>query len=145
MVANSVISNRQARLATKAYVKGKIGLQLSESEQRSIAHLTTRNDNASGVSGVGTTAKQDNHNVSVSPVPQPGLHAPAVAQSPLPITQNGQQLRKLPVEVTQGMIKQNLLTLTEHVKRGRIRVGEDLIVETQPSGERFRTRAYASK
>ena len=37
------------------------------------------------------------------------------------------------------MIKQNLLTLTEHVKRGRIRVGEDLIVEAHPSGERFRT------
>ena len=122
MVANSVISNRQARLATKAYVKGKIGLQLSESEQRSIAHLTTRNDNA-----------------SAPPAPQPGLHVPVVAQSAVPIIQNGQQLRKLPVEVTQGMIKQNLLTLTEHVKRGRIRVGEDLNVEAQPSGERFRT------
>lgn len=44
MVANSVISNRQARLATKAYVKLKLGLPLSDSEQRSIGHLTARND-----------------------------------------------------------------------------------------------------
>ena len=44
MVANSVISNRQARLATKAYVKRKLSLPLSESEQRSIAHLTARDD-----------------------------------------------------------------------------------------------------
>ncbi|MGL4399325.1 MAG: hypothetical protein ACRCXD_05625 [Luteolibacter sp.] len=49
------------------------------------------------------------------------------------------KLRELPVEVTQGMINQNLLTLTEHVKRGRIRTGEDLAIETYPSGERFRT------
>lgn len=123
MVANSVISNRQARLATKAYVKLKIGLPLSEAEQRSIGHLTSRNDFAPTVSGRAATAVMDNQNVSVPSVPQPGLYAPAptpvaapaVAQTPVPVTQNGQQLRKLPVEVTQGMIKQNLLTLTEHV------------------------------
>lgn len=48
-------------------------------------------------------------------------------------------LRELPVEVTQGMINQNLLTLTEHVKRGRIKAGEELLVEAEPSEERFRT------
>lgn len=47
--------------------------------------------------------------------------------------------RELAIEVTQGMMNQNLLTLTEHVKRGRIRTGEELIIETYPSGERFRT------
>ena len=114
MVANSVVSNRQARLATKAYVKRKLGLSLSESEQRSIAHLIARDDVASSIGSGGTTPVQA-------------------------VTQNGQQRRKFPVEVTQGMINQGLLTLTEHVKRGRIRVGEELIVELQPSGELFRT------
>lgn len=48
-------------------------------------------------------------------------------------------LRTLPIEVSQGMINQNLLTLTEHVKRGKIQVGEELLVETIPSEERFLT------
>lgn len=39
MVANSVIGNRQARLATKAYLKRKLGLPVSEAEQHSITHL----------------------------------------------------------------------------------------------------------
>ncbi len=36
IVANSVVSNRQARAATKAYIKGKLGMELTEAEQRSI-------------------------------------------------------------------------------------------------------------
>src|SRR5438445_10840986 len=44
MVANSVVSNRQARLATKAYLKRKLALPLTESEEKSIAHLTARNE-----------------------------------------------------------------------------------------------------
>ena len=36
IIANSVVSNRQARAATKAYVKGKLGMELTEGEQRSI-------------------------------------------------------------------------------------------------------------
>jgi len=36
MVANSVVSNRQARAATKAYIKEKLGLQLSDSEARAL-------------------------------------------------------------------------------------------------------------
>lgn len=36
MVANSVVSNRQARLATKSYVKMKLGLNLSDTETRSL-------------------------------------------------------------------------------------------------------------
>jgi len=47
--------------------------------------------------------------------------------------------RVLPIEVSQGMINQNLLTLTEHVKRGIVSAGEDMIIEVIPSGERFRT------
>jgi DNA sulfur modification protein DndB len=36
IIANSVISNRQARLATKAYLKKKLGLTLTEPEERAI-------------------------------------------------------------------------------------------------------------
>ena len=36
IVANSVVSNRQARAATKAFIKAKLGLELSEGEQRSL-------------------------------------------------------------------------------------------------------------
>lgn len=36
IIANSVISNRQARAATKAYIKAKLSMELTESEQRSI-------------------------------------------------------------------------------------------------------------
>ncbi|MDE2038438.1 MAG: DNA sulfur modification protein DndB [Elusimicrobia bacterium] len=39
IIANSVVSNRQARLATKAYLKRKMALELSEPEQRAISHL----------------------------------------------------------------------------------------------------------
>jgi len=37
IIANSVVSNRQARFATKAYLKHKLGLALNESEIRAIA------------------------------------------------------------------------------------------------------------
>lgn len=37
IMANSVVSNRQARAATKTYIKGKLGMELTEGEQRSIA------------------------------------------------------------------------------------------------------------
>lgn len=36
IVANSVVSNRQARAATKAYIKGKLGMELTDGEKRSI-------------------------------------------------------------------------------------------------------------
>ena len=37
MVANSVVSNRQARAATKAYIKNKLGLTLTDAEARALA------------------------------------------------------------------------------------------------------------
>ena len=58
MVANSVVSNRQARLATKAYLKRKLALPLTESEEKSIAHLTTRNS-ADAASPNGALAKEE--------------------------------------------------------------------------------------
>lgn len=36
IIANSVVSNRQARAATKAYIKGKLGMDLTDGEQRSV-------------------------------------------------------------------------------------------------------------
>ena len=42
MVANSVVANRQARVATKAYLKRKLGLPVSDAEERSIEHLVAR-------------------------------------------------------------------------------------------------------
>lgn len=47
--------------------------------------------------------------------------------------------RQLPIEITFGDIRQSLLKLTRHIKRGKIAVGEELIVEALPSGERFQT------
>jgi hypothetical protein len=61
--------------------------------------------------------------------------APAVSNG-----SNQAKLRELPVEVTGGMIRQNLLTLTKQIRQGRIAIGEDLTIESQPSGERFRTQ-----
>jgi DNA sulfur modification protein DndB len=36
IVANSVVSNRQARAATKAFIKSKLGIHLTDGEQRSL-------------------------------------------------------------------------------------------------------------
>ncbi|WP_449369864.1 DNA sulfur modification protein DndB [Thiomonas sp.] len=39
IVANSVVSNRQARAATKAYVKSKLGMELTDAEKRALTPL----------------------------------------------------------------------------------------------------------
>jgi Asp-tRNA(Asn)/Glu-tRNA(Gln) amidotransferase C subunit len=49
------------------------------------------------------------------------------------------KIRQLLIEVTAGMLRQNLLTLAPHARSGKIKVGEELIIEAQPSGERFQT------
>ncbi len=61
MVANSVVANRQARVATKAYLKRKLGLSVSDAEQRSIEHLTMRLDEtiAGGPQSNGQLTPQD--------------------------------------------------------------------------------------
>jgi hypothetical protein len=61
-------------------------------------------------------------------------------RTPTPNGSKATKLRELPVEVTAGMIRQNLLTLTKQIRQGRIAIGEDLTIESQPSGERFRTQ-----
>jgi hypothetical protein len=63
---------------------------------------------------------------------------PTASISPMNGKADG-RLRKLPVQVSEGMIRQNLLTLTPHLKRGRIKIGEEFIIESLPSGERFQT------
>jgi len=105
MVANSVVANRQARLATKAYLKRKLGLPVSESEGKSIQPLLARQNAAE------TVTKQRSHT----------------------------EIRKLEIHVTQGDINQNLLKLTPHINRGTINVGEKLVIEALPSGDRFQT------
>lgn len=40
IIANSVVSNRQARAATKAFIKAKLGLSLTDGEQRSLERRT---------------------------------------------------------------------------------------------------------
>jgi hypothetical protein len=62
--------------------------------------------------------------------------------APTPQTSGGG--RELIVEVSEGMINQNLLTLTPHVKRNTIKVGEALDIEPLPSGDRFQTELLAS-
>jgi DNA sulfur modification protein DndB len=42
IIANSVVSNRQARLATKAYLKQRLELTLNEAEERSVARATAQ-------------------------------------------------------------------------------------------------------
>ena len=61
-----------------------------------------------------------------------------------PTPQGNGRIREFAIEVSQGMINQNVLTLTEQVKRGMIRVGERLIIETVPDGDRFETELLAS-
>jgi hypothetical protein len=39
--ANSVVSNRQARAATKAYIKAKLQMELTDSEKRSLDTKST--------------------------------------------------------------------------------------------------------
>jgi DNA sulfur modification protein DndB len=41
IIANSVVSNRQARAATKAYIKSKLSMELTDSEQRSLEKTAT--------------------------------------------------------------------------------------------------------
>lgn len=44
IVANSVVSNRQARAATKAYIKSQLGMELTEAEQRSLDKKSMADD-----------------------------------------------------------------------------------------------------
>jgi Asp-tRNA(Asn)/Glu-tRNA(Gln) amidotransferase C subunit len=54
-------------------------------------------------------------------------------------SQLNRKLRELAVEVTDGDLRQNLLKLTPHVKRGKIKIGEELKIQVMPSGEYFQT------
>jgi hypothetical protein len=44
IIANSVVSNRQARVATRAYIKEKLGLSLTEVEKRSRTRFDCHDD-----------------------------------------------------------------------------------------------------
>jgi hypothetical protein len=66
------------------------------------------------------------------------------SQSVAAHSENGGGIRELVIDVTQGMINQNLLTLSPHMRRGIIRSGEKLSIEALPSGDRFETELLAS-
>lgn len=53
-------------------------------------------------------------------------------------------LREIRTAITEGMKKQNLLTLTEAIKQGKVRVGEHFAIEALPSRDRFETVLLAS-
>jgi hypothetical protein len=59
-------------------------------------------------------------------------------------TRHGAPIRQLAIDVTSGMISQSLLTLTEHMRRGKILAGEKLLIEALPSGDLFETEVLAS-
>jgi hypothetical protein len=48
-------------------------------------------------------------------------------------------LRKIRIKVTQGMINQNLLTLTEALRNGIVRTQESFSIETFPNQRKFTT------
>jgi len=50
-------------------------------------------------------------------------------------TSTGSKLREFNMEVTDGTIRQNLLTMTEPLKRGLVKPGEEFTIEALPSGE----------
>jgi len=48
-------------------------------------------------------------------------------------------IRQLLIEVTQGMLNENLLTVSRYVKSGLVKVGEQFVIEPLPSGKPFQT------
>jgi len=48
---------------------------------------------------------------------------------------SGNASRALRIKVTQGMINQNLLTLTKAIRRGLMKVGEEIQIQLPPEGE----------
>ena len=64
--------------------------------------------------------------------------------SPSVAARTSGDLRILPIRVTEGMIKQDLLTLAEHVNVRRIAIGEILTVKTE-LGDQFRTDVVLDK
>jgi hypothetical protein len=70
MVANSVVANRQARVATKAYLKRKLGLPVSESEQHSIGHFIARSGSSSDlVSDTASASRTESSTLDFTPPP----------------------------------------------------------------------------
>ena len=102
IIANSVVSNRQARAATKAYIKRRLGLTLTEGEERTVVRqkFSRVRPNAAGASsprfemrsprfGLRATAiERDGEMVVLS-----GSHAAEVVQSSL--TEKEQRSREL--------------------------------------------------
>lgn len=52
VIANSVVSNRQARAATKAFIKSKLGISLSDAEKNILRHSSQRNELGRAIDGL---------------------------------------------------------------------------------------------
>ena len=84
----------------------------------------------------GGTASESTANGGL--VPNRGVNSAAVGRESIGLASDSTAHRMV-IEVTQGMINQDLLTLTDHVRVGRIRPGAELKIEAKPSGRRFST------
>ena len=97
MVANSVVANRQARVATKAYLKSKLGLPVSEAEERSIEHLAARTEQ-NHPNGNSTSYVTNNHR-------RPTIHPTEVRIGTFAVGVN--RSNQIPVVVANWILKQN--------------------------------------
>ena len=59
------------------------------------------------------------------------------ALPPIGLAKSSSGLRKIRIKVTQGMINQNLLTLTEAKRNGIVRTRENFTIETLPNHKKF--------
>jgi hypothetical protein len=58
--------------------------------------------------------------------------------------ESSRSIRRLIVHVTQGMINQNLLTLSDQIRKGWIRIGDTMHIKALPSGDEFETVVLAT-
>ncbi|WP_164155542.1 DNA sulfur modification protein DndB [Sandarakinorhabdus rubra] len=64
IVSNSVVSNRQARAATKAFIKAKLGIELTAGEKRSIDEAEMKRS----IDRIGNLLDEGNGQAAVSPL-----------------------------------------------------------------------------
>ena len=108
MVANSVVANRQARLATRAYLKRKLGIPESASEQRSIEHLRSPDDSVGAFASESSSGTDNNQTT-------PGLIHRRTKQPPIRPTEvrigsavfRVDRLWQIPVVVANWILKQD--------------------------------------
>ena len=106
MVANSVVANRQARVATKAYIKRKLGLPVSEAEHKPIEPLRAQEPAVlvADASSPGNGHTQTNDNLS-----PPRQRGPQIRPTEVRIGTETVPIRfkyQIPVVVANWILKQ---------------------------------------